>query len=324
MADWIPSLNALRAFDAVARNLSYKAAAEELNVTPAAVKQLVVKLETAIGAKLIKRVGHRLALTPNGSAGQNDLELAMLHVSEAVGKMRRNRRESRLILTVEASIATTWLVPRLEQFRTAFPGIDVLIDSSQRVVDLRREDVDVAVRYGVPAESGLVVKRLFEDLVLPACSPRMLEGSLKLGSLEDLRQAPLIHWDLSQMPWAHRTRKWFDWSAWFERNKLHGTHASRGIRFSDYGLAVQAAISGQGVVLAGWPALQDTLKAGLLVCPFPEYIQATDIGFDVVTTKSAALKPEVAAFVEWIVGAASESADEIAFRRSVPSETEDT
>ncbi|MEM6563036.1 MAG: LysR substrate-binding domain-containing protein [Pseudomonadota bacterium] len=301
MNSWTPSLNALRAFEAVARHLSYKLAAEELNVTPAAVKQLVVKLETALGTKLIERKGHQLVLTSNGMAGQDDMELAMLHTSEALRKMRRTRQEARLVVTVEASIATNWLVPRLEKFRTDNPGIDVLIDSSQRVVDLVREDVDVAIRYGVDHNDDLVAIRLFDDVVLPACSPVLLDGPLNSKGLESLRNAPLIHWDMSHLPWAKNTRRWFDWARWFERRNVHGIDTTRGPRFSDYGLAVQAAVSGQGVFLGGWPALQDPMKAGLLVCPFPAHIEATDVGFDVVTTQSDARKPEVSAFVNWLV-----------------------
>lgn len=304
MSDWLPSLYALRAYEAVARHLSYKAAAEELNVTPAAVKQLVVKLETAIGGKLVERLGHRLQLTPNGLAGRNDMELAMRHISESVKKMRRRPGGTRLILTVEASIATTWLAPRLENFRATSPGIDVLIDSSQRVLDLNREDVDIAIRYGVPPEEGLVIKRLFKDLVLPACSPNM--PSIP-QNLDDLVKAPLIHWELSKMPWAQKTRQWFDWGVWFEQRGIYDFDTSKGLHFSDYGLAVQAAISGQGVLLAGWPALQDTMEAALLFCPLPEHIYTTDIGFDVVTTEAAAQKPSVLAFVDWLVHTAEES-----------------
>jgi LysR family glycine cleavage system transcriptional activator len=308
MSDWLPSLYSLRAYEAVARHLSYKAAAEELNVTPAAVKQLVVKLEAALGAKLVERVGHRLQLTQNGMAGRKDMELAMLHMSESVKRMRHRRHDTRLIVTVEASIATTWLVPRLEKFRTANPGIDVLVDSSQRVLDLKREDVDIAIRYGVPPEEGVVTKRLFEDLVLPACSPSMPDIPQNLG---DLAKSPLIHWDLSQMPWARNTRQWFDWGSWFEHQGIHNVDTSKGLRFSDYGLAVQAAISGQGVLLAGWPALHDAMEAALLVCPLPEHIHTTDIGFDVATTEGASQKPSVIAFVGWLVHIAEESSSRV-------------
>lgn len=311
MTDWIPSLNALRAFEAVARHLSYKAAAEELKVTPAAVKQMVVKLETALGHKLIERNGHRLILSHRGSEGLNDMQLAMRHITDAVRKMRTDTQGSRLIVSVESSIATTWLVPRLERFRAACPGIHILIDSSQRVVDLQREDVDVAIRYGVPSKDGQISTRLFEDLVLPACSPRMLKDSVKLRTVEDLCHVPLIHWEMSQMPWARNTRPWFDWQTWLERRRIKGVNTNNGPRFSDYGLAVQAAISGQGVLLGGWPALQDPMAAGLLVCPFPDQIQTTDIGFDVVTTQDTAARDEVGLFVNWLVQAAAESSSSI-------------
>lgn len=304
MSNWTPSLNALRAFEAVARHLSYKSAAEELNVTPAALKQLVVKLEATVGTKLIKRKGHSLELTPNGVAGQTDMQLAMFYVHEAVRKMHRSRRHNRLIVTVEASLATNWLAPRLDEFRKKNPHIDVLIDSSQRIADLLAEDVDVAIRYGVPTNSEYVSNRLFEDMILPVYNPKMMDASIKLRNLEDLRHAPLIHWDLSQTHWAKNTRRWCDWSDWLTRHGLDGVDTAKGLRFSDFGLALQAAISGQGVLLAGWPGAYDPIKAGLLDCPFPDSVEKTDIGFDVVTTKEASHRHEVAAFVDWLVDAA--------------------
>lgn len=311
MSDWLPSLYALRAYEVVARHLSYKSAAHELNVTPAAVKQLVVKLETALDTKLVKREGHALVLTQAGAAGQDDMRRAMRHMSQAVHKMRRSQKGTRLILSVEASIATTWLVPRLEQFRAQHPGIDVFIDSSQKVIDLRREGVDIAIRYGVPRQEGLVAQRLFKDLVLPACSPRLIEQSHCLRQLSDLQDVPLIHWDLAQIPWAEKTREWFDWEAWLDRRGLPTGSSKKGLRFSDYGLAVQAAISGQGVLLAGWPALQDPLQAGLLVCPFPHEAQTTDVGFDVVTAMETAERPEVTLFVKWLTATAKHSASSL-------------
>lgn len=305
MADWIPSLYALRAFEAVARHLSYKAAAQELNVTPAAVKQLVVKLEAAIGAKLVARDGNRLVLSDIALAGQNDIELAMRHMSEAVSKMRMPVHGRRLIVTVEASIAATWLVPKMDAFRAEHPGVDVLIDSSQKIVDLERSDVDVAIRYGVQQDERLISRRLFEDLVVPACSPSLANGPSRLINLNQLKDVPLIHWDLSQIPWAQATRRWHGWEEWLKHMGVSGVDASKGLRFSDYGMAVQAATSGRGVILAGWPVLQDQIEAGLLVCPFPNLRLKTDIGYDVVTTKEACERPDVSAFVDWLLKIAS-------------------
>ncbi|MEM7525481.1 MAG: LysR substrate-binding domain-containing protein [Pseudomonadota bacterium] len=303
MPDWTPSLIALRAFEAVARTLSYQGAAEELGVTPAAVKQLVAKLEDALGGALVRRRGRGIVLTETGRLGAGDLTLAMRHMADAVKKMRAPGDETRLIVTVEASFAATWLVPRLEGFRSRHPGIDVLIDSSQKIVDLTLGDVDIAIRYGVESGGDLIVRRLFDDAVFPACSPSLAAGPPRLSALRHLAEAPLIHWDLSQQPWATSTRRWFDWGEWVRQMGVEGVSPTKGLRFSDYGLVVQAAISGQGVMLASGPILSDALAAGLLVRPFPGAAQSTGIGYDLVTTPEAAERPDVATFSDWLVGA---------------------
>lgn len=296
----MPSLNSLRALEAVARHMSYQKAAEELRVTPAAIKQLVVKLEDALGRKLVLRQGRGIALSEAAMTATGDLDLAMRHMADAVQKMQTASKVERLIVSVEASLATTWLVPRLEDFRSRHPNISVLIDSSQQIVDLARADADVAIRYGVPSATDLITHRLFDDLVFPACSPSLAEGPPALASIEQLAETPLIHWDMSQMPWVTETKRWFDWTEWAKRSGLEDIDTGRGLRFSDYGLAVQAAISGQGIILASWPILRDPFDAGLLVQPFPNCSQSTGIGYDLLMTKEVRSRPEVGAFVEWL------------------------
>ncbi|MEM9097550.1 MAG: LysR substrate-binding domain-containing protein [Pseudomonadota bacterium] len=308
MSGWLPSLNALRAFESVSRLLSYRAAAEELNVTPGAVKHLVAKLEASLGAPLLQRKGHSLELTAQGVAGKSDLALAMWHFSEAVKAMRRHHPNKRVIVSVEASLASLWLSPKLEQFWARHPDIDLLIDVSQQIKSLERSDVDIAIRYGVARDPGLIATRLFDDFVFPACSPG-LAADARLTDLRQLRDTPLIHWDMSQMAWARETRRWFSWDSWLQHMGIEGIDTTKGKRFSDYGLAVQAAASGQGVMLAGWPAMQETLEAGLLLCPFANGVVETDLGFDLVTRADVEDRPEVLAFKNWIVEAAAEVGD---------------
>ncbi|SHL53041.1 transcriptional regulator, LysR family [Roseovarius marisflavi] len=296
----MPSLNSLRALEAVARHLSYPAAAEELGVTPAAVKQLIVKLEDALDKKLVERRGRGLALSETAMTATNDLSLAMRHLTDAVRGMRESRDTKRLIVSVESSLATTWLVPRLHDFCFRHPNIDVLIDSSQRIVDLKRSDVDVAIRYGVGTDPDLITHQLFEDCVAPACSPTLAEGPLSSASLDQLPGVPLIHWDIAKLPWATQARRWFDWSEWARREGISNIEAGSGLHFSDYGMAVQAAISGQGIILASKPILHDQFDAGLLVLPFANSSTKTGIGYDLVMTKQADDRPEVMAFTDWL------------------------
>ncbi len=297
-------MHALRALEAVSRHLNYHLAAKELNVTPAAVKQLVAKLETVLGTRLLRRKGRGLELTDDGRAGQEDLAVAMRYISASVAKMRRRESSNKLIVSVEASFATAWLVPRLEEFRAEHPHINVLIDSSQHIVDLLRGEVDVGIRYGVERDETLIVNRLFDDLIFPVCSPGLVAGPPKLDRLDDLAGCTLIHWDISRLAWARETRRWFTWDSWFSNVGAGHLSTDKGLHFNDYGLAVQAAVAGQGVVLASWPILREPVSAGLLVRPFSENV-TTDIGYDLVTTPGSVRRPEVEAFMDWLLRAAA-------------------
>ena len=304
MTTQLPSLNSLRAFEAVSRHLNYHAAAMELNVTPAAVKQLVVKLEHSIGFKLLQRKGQGLVLTHRGKQSSGDLTAAMKSLHLSVEKMRQVDQHQQLIVTVETSFATAWLVPKLVQFRLKFPEISVLIDSNQQVVDVGRGTVDIAIRYGVTSDRAFFIHRLFDDQIFPACSPALAKGPPRVKTLDDLYSVPLIHWEMTQLDWAHETRKWFQWKKWLEHVDVTKIDTDKGLYFSDYGLAVQAALAGQGMILASWPILKEPIDKGLLFSPFEERV-TTDIGYDLVTTRESQSRPEVKAFIDWVIDTAT-------------------
>jgi LysR family glycine cleavage system transcriptional activator len=300
MTEWLPSLNALRAFEAVSRHLSYRGAADELHVTPAAVKQLVRKLEEALGTPLVQRRGRGIALTSAGVVGLSDLHNAFQQIAGAVEKMRAVERRQSLTITVEASFAAAWLIPKFNAFKKKYPAVDVLIDSSMRVVDLEREGADIGIRYGVKHGKDHIVHRLFDDETLAVCSPGLAKGPPALKAVKDLEKVALLHLDLSQMEWMPVSRHWFDWQTWLATVGAGEVKFGSGLWFNDYNLAVQAAIAGQGVVLGSWLIVKDALAANLLVSPFAERAR-TDVGYDLVTTKAAMARPEVARFVEWIL-----------------------
>lgn len=301
MSDWLPSLNGLRAFEALSRHLSYREAADELHVTPAAVKQLVSKLEESLETRLVQRQGRGLRLTRAGIAGRSNLQGAFKQLTAAVQKMRTTVRRQTMTISVEPSFATSWLVPRLNAFKVTNPDIDVLIDSSLRVVDLDREAADIGIRYGVKPGRDHLAYRLFDDEIMAVCSPSLAEGPPALERLEDLAKVPLLHIDMSELDWmSPSTEYWFDWDHWLVAVGAGGVRPGEGLRFNDYNLAVQAAIAGQGVVLGSLPIVMGALDAGLLLSPFSVRAK-TDTGYDLVTTKQAMARPEVAKFVEWIL-----------------------
>ncbi|MGI9515128.1 MAG: LysR substrate-binding domain-containing protein [Anderseniella sp.] len=304
MSDWLPSLNALKAFETVTRHLNYARAAEELRVTPAAVKQLVSKLEDALGTRLVKRSGRGLELTASGQSGCKMLTSGFGLVREAVDTMRTPDTRKRLIVSVEPSFATAWLVPRLEGFRASNDEVDVLIDSSLKIVDLENGAADIAVRFGQAPQRDLVSHRLFDEKLCAFCSPSLAQGPHKLNTIDDLQHVTLLHWDLSEFDWARATRRWMGWQPWLKDVGADHINSTAGVRFSDYNLGVQAAIAGQGVVLGSLPVLHDLVAANLLVSPFPERV-ITDIGYDLVTTRRALQRAEVQSFMDWIIAEAS-------------------
>jgi LysR family glycine cleavage system transcriptional activator len=303
MSDWLPSLNALRTFETVSRHLNYRRAADELHVSPAAVKQLVRKLENALGRSLVERQGRGLVLTATGAAASQQLTKAFGQITETVQNIRRADQGSRLILSVDPSFAAAWLVPRLQDFRVKNPTVDVLIDSSLQIVDLGRGAADIAIRFGAQADEGLVTHRLFDEVLCAFCSPALAQSSPGIQQLADLERATLLRWDLSQFPPASNTRKWNDWRYWLAQVGADHIDPGEGLQFTDYNLMVQAAIAGQGVILGSQPVLARLVETNLLVSPVPEQA-VTDIGYDLVTTDRALAREEVSNFLDWIVAEA--------------------
>src|SRR5215469_5215432 len=188
-------LNALRAFEAVARHLSYVAAADELNVTPAAVGSLVRGLEAVIGVELFHRSQAgpaRLELTEAAQAVLPELQAGFDHLTVAFERLKASRGQITISLTVPPAFADKWLLPRVERFATHHPLYDLRIDTSGRLVDFAAERMDVGIRYGGGRWPGLASTFLLRDAFFPVCSPALREGANPLRGPGDLRHATLI------------------------------------------------------------------------------------------------------------------------------------
>jgi LysR family glycine cleavage system transcriptional activator len=297
----LPSLNALRAFEAAARHGSFKLAAAELHVTTAAVSQQVKLLEQDLGTTLLRRVDGRWVLTPAGAVGLADLRRGFDGLRQGVQRIRDHRRH-RLTVSVVPSFAATWLVPRLDRFRRLHPEIDLLIEATTAVADLARGDADLAIRYSAGQPAGLAAALLLGDEVCPVCSPRLLEGPHGLRQPADLRHHTLLHSD-----WTTADSGWPDWQAWLATAGVTGVDAGRGPRFNQHSMALQAAIEGHGVALGSTSHVVDDLAAGRLVCPF-ELTLPTSFAYYVVTLPEAASRPEIAALRDWLLGEAAGAA----------------
>ena len=235
----LPSLNAVRAFEAAARHLSFSRAADELNVNHAAISHQVKGLETFLQTPLFRRLNRAVRLTDAGQPYLPTLRDALDAIAQATARISAGETAGALALSTSPAFAAKWLVPRLSAVREAHPEIDVWLTPSLRVVDVAREEVDAAVRWGAGEWPGLRADLLGTMNVFPVCSPRLLRGPHPLRAPEDLRHHALIH-DASGE----------DWRRWLAAAGVRGVVPAPSLHFHDSSLVIQAAVEGQGVALA--------------------------------------------------------------------------
>ncbi len=299
----LPPLNALRAFEAAARHLSFTKAAEELHVTPAAISHQVKALEDTVGAPLFRRLTRALLLTDAGQAALPGLSEGFDRLAEAAAHLSARDSEGLLTISVAPTFGAKWLVPRLERFRAAHPEIDVRIDANDRVIDMAREGVDIGLRFGSGRYPGYRVDPLFAAervRSFPVCSPKLLEGPPGLGTPDDLRHHTLLHLDWSQAGEAAP-----DWRMWLLAAGVRDLDPTRGPRFSQTIMALQAAIAGQGVALAEEIIVADDLANGRLVRPFALSLSdPLHFAYYVASPQATAERPKVAAFRDWVLAEA--------------------
>ncbi len=303
MINRLPSLNALRAFEAAGRHLSFTKAAEELHVTPAAIGHQVKVLEHDLGAMLFDRLNRALQLTPAGQSLLPGVSDVFYRLNETVETFRRRDANRPLTVSMPPSFGANWLIPRLERFRLRHPDVDVRLDADNRVVDLIHEDVDVGLRYGRGDYPGMRVDCLMSEEVFPVCSPRLLEGEHPLRELEDLRWHTLLH-----VGGYVQDDYWPDWDMWLRSAGMSDLAVRRGLQFNHTTLALQAAVNGQGVALGSRVLASNELALGRLVRPFT-HGKRMSFAYYMVCPEALADEPRIAAFREWILeeAAATES-----------------
>lgn len=296
----LPPLNALRAFEAAARHLSFNAAAEELNVTPAAVSHQIKALEADLGVALFRRLNRAVRLTDAGQACAPGLRDAFECMAEAVARARLGDSVGILTVTASPAIASKWLVPRLERFRARHPTIDLRIDASMRLVDFTREDVHVGLRYGTGNYPGLHTELLLRSEIFPVCSPALLKGRHPLRKPDDLRHHTLIHDETATLE-----PNGPDWAMWLRAAGVSDIDTSHGLHFNQVALGIDAAIGGRGVMLARDVFAASDLAAGRLVRPFAGAMPA-NFAIYVVMPPALAAAPKVKAFRDWLFAEARE------------------
>ncbi|MGL5285860.1 MAG: transcriptional regulator GcvA [Aeromonas sp.] len=289
MSRRLPPLNALKAFEAAARHLSFTRAAEELFVTQAAVSHQIKALEEYLGIKLFRRKNRSLLLTEEGQGYFLDIKDIFAAISEATDKLLARSAKGALTVSLPPSFAIQWLVPRLVRFSERHPDIDVRIKAVDLDEGSLTDDVDVAIYYGRGSWPGMRADKLHTEYLIPVCSPMLLVGPKPLRTPDDLTRHTLLH-DTSRR----------DWKSWFRQVGVDAPNVNQGPIFSHSTMVIQAAIHGQGVALGHSVLAQPEIDAGRLICPF-EQVLVSKNAYYLVCNEQQADQGKIVAFREWML-----------------------
>jgi LysR family glycine cleavage system transcriptional activator len=287
----------LRAFEAVARHLNFRAASEEMALTQSAVSRQIQALEEEVGVSLFLRHTRAVELTSAGAHLLLAVTHALPRIDGAIRQIRQTAGRRAVALTTFASFASMWLIPRLEQFQRDNPDIDIRIDASDTTLDLETADVDLALRYGPTATMPAHAIRLFGEQLTPVVSPWLLKSGAPLKKPADLTQFALI-----EAGDAHQTHlEWLTWRRWFDEHGFPKLQPKRWLYFNYAYQMVQAALTGQGVVLARLPMVAESLANGDLVEPLPNLRMDSPMAYWLIIGPRSAQRPEIKAFCDWLM-----------------------
>jgi LysR family transcriptional regulator, glycine cleavage system transcriptional activator len=288
MARRLPSLNALKAFEAAARNESFTDAAGELFVTHAAVSRHIRELEEYLGTELFNRTGRGVELTEAGRVFGLKLTPLFDQLADAAREAAAVGATRTLKVSVEPAIASRWLVGRLGKFSDLHPDIELSIDASNRLVDFHVDDYDLGIRYGRGPWDDVEAFKLSDVVIFPVCAPKLLRDQpyLQPANLDDFNL-------------LHESRKEY-WADWLKEARVQAEMDWRGTVFQNH-LAIEAAEAGQGFALGDQILCTDSLVEGWLLRPFS--IDMKDHGsYWIVRKKGSKEQATARAFREWLMG----------------------
>lgn len=308
MSKPLPPLNSLRAFEAAARHLSFRKAAEELHVTPAAISHQLKGLEDYLGVRLFRRGNRRIELTPVAQVAARHLQVGFKAIVEAVEQLRQGDRSNLLTVSAAPSFAGKWLMPRLYRFVSRYPEIDVRLSARMRSVrpetrgslaprdvnDSSLDESDVAIRFGDGGFPDTDARLLLPLDVAPMLSPRLANAGPPLNVPADLKHYPLLHDET-----AYFASGRLNWDCWLQAVGVTDVDTARGVHFSHANLALDAAIDGLGVVMSVPALAAGDLAAGRLVLPFQQKVPA-DYAYYILCEPGAVERPAIQAFVDWL------------------------
>ncbi|MFC3326382.1 transcriptional regulator GcvA [Mesorhizobium cantuariense] len=298
MARLLPGTRALRTLEAAARHLNFTRAADELGLTPAAVSHQIKEIEDQLGLVLFTRTSRTIRLTEAGTvlfeASTDALDLLGRAVSRA---QKLTRGNALLKVTLDAQFASKWLMRRVDDFRKYHPNIELRFDIAYEVRDFELDDIDVGIRFGAGKYPGLRAHRLFDNILIPVCSPSLLTSGPPLREPRDLFNHTLAH-----IEWSRQGVTWPNWRMWMAAAGVNDFDDSRTVVFKNSTDAVQAALDGNAVALADFAMVANDLSQGRLVQPFELGLRvAPEFAYFLVYPESTAADPRIIAFREWIL-----------------------
>lgn len=283
----LPPLNAVRAFEAAARHLSFKQAGAELCVTPGAISRHIANLEAFLGARLFVR-GHReVALTKAGEKYLREVRDSLERIARATAAIGARWNDKVLRLKLPPTFAIRWLVPRLGRFHAQHPEISVQVMTSHDPADFDHDEVDAAVGYGRAVEDGLAGERLFNEALVPVCHPSLANEPV------------IVPEALAEMCLLHSSRRPDDWPRWFAVAGAPGTALKKPLVFENSSMTYQGAVDGLGVAMAQIAFVADELRSGRLVSPLPVRLDG-DVGYLLSYPRERERSLGLRAFHRWI------------------------
>lgn len=304
MSRLLPGTRALRTFEAAARHLNFTRAADELGLTPAAVSHQVKEIEEQLELVLFTRTSRTMRLTEAGNVLFEASIDALDLLNRAVSRARKVTRGTALLkVTLDAQFATKWLMRRVDDFRRQKPGIELRFDITYDVRDFERDDVDIGIRFGTGKYPGLCAHRLFDNIIIPVCSPALLASGPPLNEPRDLFRHTLAH-----IEWSRQGVTWPNWSMWMQAAGVDDFDDSRTLVFGSSTDATQAALDGNAVALADFAMVANDLSQGRLVRPFELGIKvAPEFAYFLVYPQTVKDDARIVAFREWLLEEAAKT-----------------
>lgn len=291
----LPPLNALRAFNSVTKHMSFQEAARELYVTPAALSYQIKQLEEFLDLKLFNRLNRAIELTDHGRLLAPGINSAFDQLNQTMKLLQKKQNSGVLVISAGPAFTAKWLTPRLYRFMALYPTIETRISASLKLCDLTVDDVDIAIRFGNGSYPDCHSVKLFDDYVVPMCSPELL-AKIQPLTVERLLDQTLIY-DDTHIGLTFKIGDWRDWFQKMDVDLMKRPHKELHFNVADH--AINAAVAGAGVVLGRKSLAQSDIDSGRLVIPFIQQIKVS-FSFYAICLKSRQNEQHIKAFFDWL------------------------